>query len=88
MANGNSLASVNHVVVGERWNLPSLTARDKAAPGFGDVFTLTTPRTDGVLVGVTVPASATQSPAVGMTSHLEQVRDEPIARRYPAGQPA
>jgi len=66
----------------------TFTARDKAAPGFGDVFTLTTPRTDDVLAGVIVPVSATQSPAVGMTSHLEQVRDELIARRYPAGQPA
>jgi phospholipase C len=74
--------------VQQRWNLPSLTARDKAAPGFGDVFTLTTPRTDDVLAGVTVPVSATQSPAVVMTSHLQQVRDELIARRYPAGQPA
>jgi phospholipase C len=74
--------------VQQRWRLPSLTARDQAAPGFGDVFTLTTPRTDDVLAGVAVPVSATQSPAVGMTSHLEQVRDELIARRYPAGQPA
>ncbi|HEX6520268.1 MAG TPA: alkaline phosphatase family protein [Streptosporangiaceae bacterium] len=71
--------------VEQRWNLPSLTARDRAAPGFGDVLTLTTPRTDDVLAGVTVPASSAPSPAIGMKSHLEEVRDELIARRYPAG---
>jgi phospholipase C len=35
--------------VEQRWNLPTLTARDAAAPAFGDVLTLTTPRTDDVL---------------------------------------
>ncbi len=67
-----------------RWNLPSLTARDKAAPDFGDVFTLTTPRTDDVLAGVTVPVSAAASPSVGIPSHLELIRDELITRRSPA----
>jgi phospholipase C len=70
--------------VERRWNLPSLTARDKAAPDFGDVFTLTTPRTDDVLAGVTVPASPAASPSVGIPSHLEQIRDELITRRSPA----
>src|SRR5207244_3726994 len=32
--------------VEQRWNLPALTARDAAAPGVGDVLSLTTPRTD------------------------------------------
>ena len=46
--------------VEQRWNLPPLTARDAAAPGFGDVLTLTTPRTDDVLAGVTVPVSGSR----------------------------
>ena len=45
----------------QRWNLPALTARDAAAPGFGDVLTLTTPRTDDALAGVTVPVSSGRS---------------------------
>jgi phospholipase C len=44
--------------VQERWGLPALTARDAAAPGFGDVLTLSTPRSDDVLVGVSVPRAA------------------------------
>ena len=39
--------------VEQRWGLPSLTARDAAAPGFGDVLTLTTPGTH-----VEAPATA------------------------------
>ena len=35
--------------VEQRWSLPALTARDAAAPGFGDVLTLATARTDDVL---------------------------------------
>lgn len=62
MANGNSLVSVNHVVV--------------------------LMRTDDVLAGVTVPVSSTPSPAIGITSHLEQIREELISRQYPAGSPA
>jgi phospholipase C len=68
----------------QRWNLPSLTARDAAAPGFGDALTLTTPRTDDVLSGITVPVSHAVSPAAGIPSHLEEIRDELIARRAPA----
>jgi phospholipase C len=71
--------------VEQRWNLAALTARDAAAPGFGDVLTRTTVRTDDVLAGVAVPVSPVASPAVGTTSHLEQVRAELISRRYPAG---
>jgi phospholipase C len=70
--------------VEQRWGLPALTARDAAAPGFGDVLTLTTPRTDDVLAGVTVPVSGAASPAAGTVSHLEAIRDELIARRSPA----
>jgi phospholipase C len=71
-----------------RWDLGALTARDAAAPDFGNVLTLTTPRTDDVLAGVTVPVSAVASPSVGLTSHLEQVRSELISRQYPAGHAA
>ena len=71
--------------VEQRWNLPALTKRDAAAPGFGDVFTLTAPRTDDVLAGVTVPVSSGPGPAAGTVSHLESVRTELISRQFPAG---
>ena len=71
--------------VEQRWNLAALTARDAAAPGFGDVLTLSTPRTDDVLAGVTVPVSSGPGPAAGTVSHLVSVRSELISRRYPAG---
>ena len=69
--------------VQQRWNLPSLTARDAAAPGFGDVLTLTTPRTDNVLAGVTVPVSGTVGPSAGQVSHLDAIRMELAARFAP-----
>jgi phospholipase C len=72
--------------VEQRWNLPALTKRDEAAPGFGDVLTLTAPRTDDVLAGVIVPVSPVASPSVGTISHLEQVRAELLSRQLPAGQ--
>jgi phospholipase C len=72
----------------QRWNLPPLTARDAAAPGFGDVLTLTTPRTDDVLAGVTVPVSGSAGPSAGQISHLEAVRDELYARYVPSASPA
>jgi phospholipase C len=70
--------------VQQRWNLPPLTARDAAAPGLGDVLTLTAPRTDDVLSGVTVPVSGAASPSAGQVSHLEAVRMELAARYAPA----
>jgi phospholipase C len=72
--------------VEQRWNLPALTARDAAAPGLGDVLSLTTPRTDDALAGVTVPTAADAGPSVGHASHLQEVQAELISRRYPAGQ--
>jgi phospholipase C len=66
--------------IGQRWNIPPLTARDAAAPGFGDVITLTAPRTDDVLAGVTVPVSTGQNPSAGQVSHLQAVHDELYAR--------
>jgi phospholipase C len=71
--------------VEQRWSLPALTARDGAAPGFGDVLTLTAARTDDVLSGVTVPVSGAVSPAAGQLSHLEAIREELVSRRLPAG---
>jgi phospholipase C len=69
-----------------RWGLPALTARDAAAPSFGNVLTLTTPRTDDVLAGVSVPASTTQNLAAAAPSHLQEVQADLISRRFPAGQ--
>jgi phospholipase C len=71
--------------VEQRWGLPALTARDAAAPAFGDVLTLTTARTDDVLAGVTVPVSGGTSPAAGQLSHLEAIREELLSRQLPAG---
>ncbi|HXP53604.1 MAG TPA: alkaline phosphatase family protein, partial [Streptosporangiaceae bacterium] len=71
--------------VEQRWGLPALTARDAAAPAFGDVLTLTTARTDDVLSGVTVPVSGGTSPAAGQLSHLEAIREELLSRALPAG---
>jgi phospholipase C len=64
----------------QRWDLPPLTARDAAAPGFGDVITLAAPRTDDVLAGVTVPVSGSAGPSAGQVSHLQAVHDELYAR--------
>ena len=64
----------------------TFTARDAAAPGFGDVLTLTTPRTDDVLDVVTVPVASGPAPAAAAPSHLESVRAELIGRQLPAGQ--
>jgi len=60
----------------QRWNMQPLTARDAAAPAFGDVITLTTPRTDDALAGVTVPVSGTAGPSAAQLSHLQAVWDE------------
>ena len=66
--------------VEQRWGLPALTARDAAAPGVGAVLTLTTPRTDDPLQGVTVPQAKGSHPAVQQPSHLEKVHAEQVAR--------
>jgi phospholipase C len=71
--------------VEQRWNLPALTARDAAAPGFGDVLTLSAPRSDDVLAGVTVPVASGPAPAAGTVSHLETVQAELLGRALPAG---
>ncbi len=74
--------------VQQRWELPALTRRDAAAPGFGDVLTLSTPRSDDVLAGVSVPAAAAPGPAAGLPSHLQQIQAELVSRQFPAGRSA
>jgi phospholipase C len=71
--------------VQQRWGLPALTARDAAAPGFGDVLTLATPRTDDALAGVTIPVASSPNPAAAAPSHLQEVQADLISRRFPAG---
>jgi phospholipase C len=71
--------------VQQRWGLPALTARDAAAPGFGDVLTLAAPRTDDVLAGVTIPVASSANPAAAAPSHLQEVQADLISRRFPAG---
>jgi phospholipase C len=56
-----------------RWNVPALTARDKAAPDLGDVLTLTTPRTDDPLIGVQVPVSSQPHPSQSQPSTIEKI---------------
>lgn len=63
-----------------RWNLPALTARDAAASGVGDVLTLSAPRTDDPLQGVTVPVAIGQNPDEDRPSHLQQVQAELVAQ--------
>jgi phospholipase C len=59
--------------VENRWGLPALTARDAAAPDVSGALTLTTPRTDDPLSGVTVPSSSGANPAASEVSHIQQV---------------
>ncbi len=68
-----------------RWGLAPLTARDAAAVDVGAAITLTAPRADDVLAGVTVPVSGTAGPSAGQVSHLQQVQAELLARALPAG---
>src|SRR6202050_1962418 len=63
-----------------RWNLPALTARDAAASDVGDVLTLTQPRTDDPLEGVTVPVAAGENPDEDKPSHLQQVHAELVSQ--------
>jgi phospholipase C len=66
--------------VEQRWGLPSLTARDQAAPGVGGVLTLDQPRDDDPLDGVIVPTSVGHNPAQTEISHLEQVHADLVTR--------
>src|SRR5208283_1971969 len=59
--------------VENRWNLPTLTARDAAAADVGAALTLTAARTDDPLAGVVVPVAAAKNPNANKPSHLQQV---------------
>jgi phospholipase C len=63
-----------------RWGLPSLTARDAAAPDIGDALTLATPRTDDPIAGVTVPKSSGANPAAALPSHLQMVHAQLVSQ--------
>jgi phospholipase C len=63
-----------------RWGLPALTARDAAAPDVGAAITLTTPRTDDPLAGVTVPVSTGTNPSANVPSHLQEIQADLISR--------
>jgi phospholipase C len=63
-----------------RWGLPALTARDAAAPDLGGALTLTAPRTDDPLAGVSAPTASGANPAAGevsqlLSAHAQQVSD-------------
>jgi phospholipase C len=62
-----------------RWGLPSLTARDAAAPDISAVLTLTNPRADDPLAGVTVPVSGQAGPSADLPSHLLKVHAELVS---------
>jgi phospholipase C len=63
----------------ERWGLPTLTDRDAAAIGVGDVLTLATARTDDPLDGVTAPTSPAPPPEPDKPSHLQKVQAELVS---------
>jgi phospholipase C len=63
-----------------RWAIGSLTARDAAAIDFGAVLTLSTPRADDPLAGVSVPVSTGTNPSAGKPSHLQEVHAELVSQ--------
>ena len=70
------LSTVEH-----RWSLPPLTKRDAAAPDVGAALSLSTPRTDNPLAGVTPPSPPpTPAAMAAELSHLDQVRGELASR--------
>ena len=62
-----------------RFGLPALTKRDAAAPDLAGVLTLTSPRTDDPLAGVTAPVSSGQNPASGQVSQLLSLHAQQIS---------
>ena len=65
--------------VQRRWGLPALTARDAAASDFGGAVSLTAPRTDDPLAGVTAPSFTAYNPAFEHPSHLLQLHAELVS---------
>ena len=69
------LATVEH-----RWGLTPLTHRDAAAPDVAAALTLTTPRTDDPLAGITAPTPPTNPTGLAVqASHLQEVQAELLA---------
>ena len=63
----------------KRWKIPSLTARDKAAPDLGDALTLSTPRKDDPLAGVSIPVSRPAHPNQSQPSVIELLHAKKVA---------
>jgi phospholipase C len=63
----------------KRWNIPSLTARDQAAPDLGGVLTLSNARTDDPLLGVAIPISKPAHPKQSQPSVIELLHAEKVA---------
>ena len=80
------LATVEH-----RWNLAPLTRRDAAAPDVGGALTLSSPRSDDPLAGVSAPTPPTNPTGLDeQISHLQLVHTELVAaeRGDGTGRPA
>jgi phospholipase C len=60
----------------EQWGLPALTARDAAAPTLSGALSLSQPRSDDPLSGVTAPPPSQGNPAAGQASHIQQLHAE------------
>lgn len=61
------------------WNLPSLTARDKAAPDLGNALTLPTAREDDPLEGVQIPISNAVHPFTSQPSVIDRIHASKVA---------
>lgn len=64
----------------ERWKLPALTARDKAAASLGDVLTLKAARKDDPLSGVQIPVSKDMHPNLSAPSELEKIHATKVSQ--------
>lgn len=64
----------------ERFNLPPLTARDKAAPHIGDVLTLNNARKDDPLKGIQAPTSDSSVSIPNKPSHIQLVHAETVSK--------
>ena len=72
--------------VENRWGLPPLTARDRAASDVSGALKLNRPRSDDPLHGVTVPSAPPPSGAAAAApSHLQEVLADLISRQSPTG---
>jgi len=67
----------------DRWKLPSLTKRDKAAPSLADVLTLAKARKDDPLHNVVIPVSKKSHPLQANPSEIERLHAEKVASLPP-----